>query len=143
MMRMMNSEKYKRTLLENNAILHIGSNYSFVVLDLTEFGLVITSMSEEYDTLDEAVKKRFIMKRKFRMKCRTFRYRIMLLNAIADCPIFREKNNEYSYELRTRSERGRTTCFHYGGFKSYSEAKNHWLNNRINILKRILGDEYE
>lgn len=139
----MNSEKYKRSLLDNNVIFHIGSSYSFVILDLTEFGLVITSMSEEYGTLDEAVKKRTIMQKNFRMKCRTFRHKIMLLSAIAGSPIFRERNNEYYYELRTRSERGRITCFRYSGFKSYSEAKNHWLNNRINILKRILGDDYE
>lgn len=143
MMRMMNNEKYKRSLLDKNAIFHIGNSYSFVILDLTEFGLVITSMSEEYDTLDEAVKKRMIMQKKFRMKCRTFRQRIMLLSAIAGSPIFRERKNDYCYELRTRSERGRSFCFRYGGFKSYSEAKNHWLNNRINILKRILGDDYE
>ncbi len=142
-MRMMNNEKYKKSLLDNNAIFHIGNSYSFVILDLTEFGLVITSMSEEYDTLDEAVTNRRIMQKEFHKKCRTYRKRIELFNSITRHPIFKEKNNQYFYEVRTRIINDRVTVFHYGGFKSYSEAKNHWLNNRINILKRILGDDYE
>lgn len=142
-MRMMNSERHKQFLIDNNVIFNIGNSYYFVIRDLTEFGLLLTSISQDYDSFDKAFKEFMIMRRNFNRKFREFRHRIMLLDVVATRPSFREHKNMFSYRIRTRSERGKTICFNYGGFKSLSEAKNHWLNNRINILKRIMGDDYE
>lgn len=142
-MRMMNSERHKQFLIDNNVIFNIGNSYYFVIRDLTEFGLLLTSISQDYDSFDKAFKEFMIMRRNFNRKFREFRHRIMLLDVVATRPSFREHKNMFSYRIRTRSERGKTICFNYGGFKSLYEAKNHWLNNRINILKRIMGDDYE
>lgn len=142
-MRMMNSERHKQFLIDNNVIFNIGNSYYFVIRDLTEFGLLLTSISQDYDSFDKAFQEFMIMRRNFNRKFREFRHRIMLLDVVATRPSFREHKNMFSYRIRTRSERGKTICFNYGGFKSLSEAKNHWLNNRINILKRIMGDDYE
>lgn len=143
MMRMMNSERHKQLLIDKNVIFHIGSGYYFVVRDLTEFGLLTTNLSKEYETVDMALEEYIIMRRNFNKKFREFRHRIMLLDIVATRPVFYERKNKFSYRIRTKSERGKTTCFNYGGFNTRDEAKNHWLNNRINILKRIMGEDYE
>lgn len=91
MMRMMNSERHKQLLIDKNVIFHIGSGYYFVVRDLTEFGLLTTNLSEEYETVDMALEEYIIMRRNFNKKFREFRHRIMLLDIVATRPVFYER----------------------------------------------------
>ncbi len=67
---------------------------------------------------------------------------MLLLETVASEPHFINRKNKYYYNILTKSEI-KTKCFRFGSFNSMQEARNHYFNNRINILERIMGDDYE
>lgn len=140
---MMNDERFMQRLIERNSIMSINNKYCCVVRDLTEAGFEVVNVSESFETVEEAFKHYMRMNFKYRRKCAMFRRNIRLLNEIATYPMFQQTKRGYRYRVYKKGCGIRQVCLVFGGFKSKIEAELHYLNNRIYILKKILGDDNE
>lgn len=142
-MMMMNNEKEMQILTERNAIMQIDGKYVCVVKECTETGFELVSLSERFDDKDEAYRHYKKMQFRFRRNRAEFRRKMRLLDMVASPPRFGQSKNGFWYKIYKRDNSPKRTCYNYGGFKSRTEAELHYLNNRVYILKRIIGSGYE